>query len=321
MKAINRQPPPVFGSSPFWWYAKNGARVAIKETRLVMKSKPQNLRRPIVTLFAPRSGSTWLMEMFARVDSLVISQDPLIERNGFPYTRLYDYSLKPIYFGDIHLAEVKDYLDQIFLLKHGPDIDFKSAGFKSATRTAVISSPNTPWAAAWFRGTYDARVLALLRHPLATTRSQMRFFRMPLLTEESLSHALVQNALPSRAYTALERAVCSQDEFHMRLAQIFVSYWPHIDDWPDQGDVFSYEDLLRFDFSSLSFLEQYDSDWEANILRKIGSPSRSTTASTEGNDHKGRAVAYSKNEITLFERLVEAFDAEPFMQRWGYLSF
>ena len=65
-----------------------------KELKYSVTKTPSELSSPIVILFEPRSGSTWLVEMLSALNGFVVAQDPLIERNGFAYEARYGYSLR-----------------------------------------------------------------------------------------------------------------------------------------------------------------------------------------------------------------------------------
>ena len=44
-----------FGKAPATWYMRNGARLLAKEARLLARSRPRGLNRPILVMFEPRS--------------------------------------------------------------------------------------------------------------------------------------------------------------------------------------------------------------------------------------------------------------------------
>lgn len=309
---------PEIGQSEVRWYLRTAARTVLKEAKLALKPKADSFNRPVVILFEPRSGSTWLVEMMARVRSVVTIADPLTERNAWLYARFYRQPLRRLYFTEAEMDANRRLLDDVFALKRASGLDLASAGLRERVRTPVIENVNTPWASDWYSRNYNAQMVSLIRHPIPTIRSQMRFFRMPITTHHSAAHSFVRERLSSRAFAALEAASISGDEFQARMAQMFVRYLPLIEDWPRQGAIVSYEKLLADDFTGLEFLAELDEDWQAKMRLGRNRPSRSTVSTTKAAFRTGVGL-YSDAERACLSKLIDAFDAEEFMTAWGYM--
>ena len=309
----------AFGEAGIYWYAKNLIRLILKELKYSVIKTPDQLSSPIVILFEPRSGSTWLVEMLSALNGFVVAQDPLIERNGFAYAAKYGYSLRPMYFNSNEMAEVKPYLDDVFSLKRGGCLNLDSAGLvtENPVSTPVAKFANTPWVASWFRHHYDADVIALVRDPISTIRSQMNFFRTQQKLEYCLQHREVYETLPQPAIDLMLRAV-GGDEFTARLITLFIRWYPLFEDKVCEIQVVRYEDLLAGELSSLSFLSGFQEDWAEVLLQNALKPSRSTAPELGMIGSKQR-VEKTKQEQRILETVAKAFGAESTLEQWHYL--
>lgn len=309
----------AFGEAGVYWYAKNLIRLMLKELKYSVIKTPRHFSSPLVILFEPRSGSTWLVEMLSSLNGFVIAQDPLIERNGFAYAARYGYSLRPMYFNSDEMTEVKPYLDDIFSLKRGGCLSLDSAGLltENPVSTTVVKFANTPWVAQWFRHHYDANVIALVRDPISTIRSQMNFFRTQQKLEYCLQHSEVLATLPKSAIDLMHRAV-GRDEFTARLITLFVRWYPLFDDKGCGTRVVRYEDLLAGKLASLDFLEGLQDDWAEVLLQNALKPSRSTAIEL-GSIGSKKSFERTSQEQRALETVAAAFGAESTLERWHYL--
>lgn len=309
----------AFGEAGVYWYAKNLTRLMFKEIKYSVTKTPSKLSSPIVILFEPRSGSTWLVEMLSALNGFVVAQDPLIERNGFAYEARYGYSLRPMYFNANEMDEVKLYLDDVLSLKRGGCLNLDSTGLvdRNPVSTPVAKFANTPWVADWFRSRYDAEVIALVRDPIATIRSQMNFFRTQQKLIYCLQHHDVLDRLPRQAIDLMNRAV-GGDEFTARLITLFVRWHPLFEDNLHDTKVVRYEDLLAGELSSLSFLSRFQEDWAKVLLENSLRPSRSTVLE-QGAIGVNQSYKKTPLEQRALETVAAAFGAESILEQWHYL--
>ncbi|WP_234423684.1 hypothetical protein [Tateyamaria sp. Alg231-49] len=245
--------------------------------------------------------------MMARVSPVVVIEDPLTKRNAPFYSRFYHQPLMRLYFTDTEMNGNRPLLDDVFALKHAASMDMASSGLAQDGHTPVFENPNTPRSANWYARTYNAHLVALIRHPIQTIRYQMRYFRMPIVAHHSAAHPYVRERLSPKAFGALGAAVAGGDEFRMRMAQMFVRYLPLIEGWPGQGVVVSYESVVADDLSELEFLAELDPDWQTKLRSERDRPPRSTVSTTQGTFRTGVAE-FSDKERACLAQMVKAFD-------------
>lgn len=305
-----------FGNAGFDWYLKNAARIALKEMRFRRFSAATELLQPVVITFEPRSGSTWLIEMLAGLSNTVVVQDPLIERNGFAYAKLYGFELRPLYFTASEMEEAADYLDDVFALRRGGCVNFDSAGMGASTISVVSKWANTPWVSAWYANRYGARNLYLLRHPLNTIKSQMNFFRTQEKLAYCVAHSEVRKRLPGEALELCETVLASGNEFQRRMLTLLIRWFPLIEDDASDVSIIRYEDLAKGDFSGLEFLSAIDPNWSAKLAARSSIRSRS---SAKSGAIKEPLAMSDQEQKAFYERAIGSFGAETFLKHNGYL--
>jgi hypothetical protein len=306
----------AFGNAGFDWYLKNTARIALKEIRFLRFLAATELLQPVVITFEPRSGSTWLIEMLAGLSNTVVVQDPLIERNGFAYAKLYGFELRPLYFTASEMEEAADYLDDVFALRRGGSVNFDSAGMGASTVSVVSKWANTPWVSAWYANRYGARNLYLLRHPLNTIKSQMNFFRTQENLAYCVAHSEVRKRLPGEALELCETVLASGNEFQRRMLTLFIRWFPLIEKDDSAVSIIRYEDLANGDFAGLEFLSAMDPNWSAKLAARSSIRSRS---SAQSRKTKEPLTMSEQEQKAFYERAITLFGAETFLKHNGYL--
>lgn len=309
-----------FGRERPRWYLRNGLRALYKEAATAVRPLPRVVGRPVVILFSQRSGSTWLVELLRALDGFVTLQDPILERNSFHYARLYGFPQRHYYYDAEDLEAAAPFLADALALRRTACLDLDGLPASRETEVRVVAKvSNAPWTDDFWRDRFGAEVFRLLRHPVHAARSQMKFFRMPLHLDWSLSTATVQRRLSPEQMKVCRAALASGDEKRIRICEVFLENLPAFGPEPAPTPLIRYEDLVARDFGALAFAGAVDPDWRAKFEREFDRPSRSTTDGAVTVRGAGPAPL-DPAEAEVFEDCVAAFGAESLARRWRNLG-
>jgi len=306
-----------FGQERFSWYFGLGVRAAIKEAQAATFARPKEIRSPIVILFPQRSGSTWLVELLRALHDVVTIQDPVLERNAFLYARAYGFPMRHYYYERDELDQAVPYLKDVLRLKRGAPLDMeRRRSAPNAPLQPVVKVSNAPWSEAFWAETFGADVFRLLRHPVHTARSQMRFFRMPMHLDHSLASPTVRARLGAEQIAFLEKTWAAGDEKRIRICEVFLENLPAYDPAPGAPPLIHYEDLVARDFHALEFVGRLDPAWREKFEERFDQPSRSTTGGevTVAGGRKSKPM--DEAERDTFEACAELFGAGALAERW-----
>lgn len=258
-------------------------------TTLLNVHRPSE-KKDILILSAPRSGSTWLMEVLYSEPGMKFINEPLGKRildywDFLPIETRWNYI-------DLSRHEkkvLKEYFTADDLIGHfGPRNPFHP-DYDLFTDRRVIKTVRANPLIEWFLDEFDFQVIYLLRHPIAQTLSSLKRGHHHQI-EDFLDSETYRERLSDRQLEFAEEAASSDD----RLRQ-FVTQWV-LDNFVPLGlhdhpslTIITYEELVcRFPEFVSFFCERFGLTGETRILSKENRPSRTSDSSGRETQEKIR---------------------------------
>jgi len=261
----------------------------LKEFTKRMTTRWLNVHRPssgkdILILASPRSGSTWLMEMFYSEPGMKFINEPLGKR-------ILDYwDLLPIEtrWNYIDLTErekevLKAYFNGDSSIRHFGPRNIFHEDFNLFTDRRVIKLIRANALVDWFRREFPFQIVYLLRHPISQAQSCIQRGHHHQI-EDFLESPRYRERLSSEAFNFASE-MCESDD---SLAK-FVTEWAlenlfPIGRWRNDQDILlvSYEELvLRYELYVDLFMDRLELSCREAMLAQENSPSRTTDSSSQ----------------------------------------
>ena len=238
--------------------------------------------KPDIFIFsAPRSGSTFLMELLGSQPGAKVHNEPLSIRNKVVRKELGVTDWEALTTMTNREEVYKRYFDRL-RTNEVPELNsplyWRTGRFitwRNVFKILYGGEDMIPW----FEHEFVANIVLLVRHPIATTLSHESFPRLPFfLKQEGLRSLLTRDQIEFA-----ERILMEGDEFERGILNWCLQYFPALTKHLDpKWALISYEELTVFPEDVIKYLEEsVDLKPFRHLEKLISRPSESTTQSDE----------------------------------------
>lgn len=168
--------------------------------KYLLSLKSYALSRSLIISSETRGGSTWLMEMLANIDGVIINWEPLHPTRGV-VPKVFKWGDRPYIDEKDDNEEARQMMGKILTLKvyNQRSIQYNTSIIKTIKSEIVLtkfcrSNLLLPWLVRQFSLKY--KPIYLLRHPIAVALSQIKNFH----SEKPLSKYLVPDCMSNERY-------------------------------------------------------------------------------------------------------------------------
>ncbi len=147
--------------------------------KMVSKSKKIDIKDDILLVGSPRSGTTWLMEIFECIPEYTYVFEPL-QRNWFPEATKAGFKGRIYLPPDVNWSEGEEYLKKIFngqIVSRFPPYAYhlKMTMNRYLNKKLIVKSVRLSRLLPWFVTKFQLRgIVFIMRHPCAVIASQIK---------------------------------------------------------------------------------------------------------------------------------------------------
>jgi hypothetical protein len=229
----------------------------INKIKKITSFHRQNSNKKNVMIFSTaRSGSTWLMELIASSGKFKIINEPFLfykyQNNIYPLQKGWEYLLP----GNDRKRKIENYFNELIYKNHEEFIPaFYKSNYHIITDQVIFKILRTKDMINWYKNEFNTKVIYLLRHPIATNLSRVKYSRLPLFlnNEKFITTFLDKNSI-DYAQSILQNG----DELQKKVLDWCLQNLPALK-FSDKSDWFKiyYEDLVLKPYDTLKKLSDF----------------------------------------------------------------
>ncbi len=239
----------------------------------------QGKRPDIFAFSAPRSGSTFLLELLYAQKRMKVYNEPLNINKAAVREQLGIDTWEELTCMENREALFEAYFRRL-MANAVPALNvpfYRRTSRFFTTRHTFKIMHGAEDMIDWFRTTFAGRILVLVRHPISTTFSHKIYPRLPYF----LKFPPLRDLFSKEQLREMEKIIAHGDHFERGIVNWCLQNYPALNahrhpDWA----VVSYEDLTMYPEKSVAYLEEkLDLDPTPDLERIVNRPSFSTVQS------------------------------------------